>query len=75
MKVLAGKLELEDQKPKWSNMNYAVFGLGDTQYEHFNKIGIDTDKGLEKNGANRLSKICLGDANSSLEDDYEEWKK
>ena len=56
-------------------MNYAVFGLGDTQYEHFNKIGIDTDKGLEKNGANRLSKICLGDANSSLEDDYEEWKK
>ena len=74
MKLLGGKVDLEGETPKWENMNYVVFGLGDTQYEHFNKIGIDTDKALEKLGANRLSKICLGDANSSLEDDYTEWK-
>lgn len=55
-------------------MNYAVFGLGDTQYEHFNKVGIDTDVYLEKLGANRISKIGLGDANSTMEDDYNEWK-
>lgn len=47
-------------------MNYAVFGLGDTQYEHFNKIGRDTDTLLEKLGAKRIAKIGLGDANSSL---------
>lgn len=51
-------------------MNYAVFGLGDTQYEHFNKIGRDTDSFLDKLGAYRIAQIGLGDANSSLEDDY-----
>ena len=73
--MIGGKEELEGEVPKWENMNYAVFGLGDTQYQHFNKIGIDTDKGLEALGGNRLHPICLGDANSSLEDDYEEWKR
>lgn len=74
MKMLAGKEDLEGETPEWKNMNFVVFGLGDTQYEHFNKIGIDTDSFLAKLGANRIHKIGLGDANSSLEDDYEEWK-
>lgn len=46
MKMLNGKQELDGEVPQWANINYSVFGLGDTQYEHFNKIGIDTDKNL-----------------------------
>jgi sulfite reductase alpha subunit-like flavoprotein len=32
MKILTGKAELMGQTPNWPNLNYAVFGLGDTQY-------------------------------------------
>jgi len=49
--------------------------LGNTQYEHYNKTGIDVDKLLEKKGAVRIFKLGLGDDNCSLEDDYAEWKK
>ena len=66
MKMLAGKADLEGEQPNWKNMNYAVFGLGETQYQHFNKIGIDTDKYLQKQGAHRLAPIGLGDANSTM---------
>ena len=52
-----------------------MFGLGNTQYEHYNKTGIDVDKLLEKKGAARIYKLGLGDDNCSLEDDYAEWKK
>lgn len=56
-------------------MRFSVFGLGNTQYEHYNKTGIDVDSMLEKKGAVRIYKIGLGDDNCSLEDDCSEWKK
>lgn len=65
----------EEKDIKWNNINFAVFGLGNTQYEHYNKTGIDCDALLEKNGSNRLHRLGLGDDNSSMEDDYTEWKR
>jgi NADPH-ferrihemoprotein reductase len=56
-------------------MNFSVFGLGNTQYEHFNKTGIDIDALLEKLGGRRIYKLGLGDDNCSLEDDFTEWRK
>ncbi|EAA06484.5 AGAP000500-PC [Anopheles gambiae str. PEST] len=39
-----------------TGLNYAVFGLGNKTYEHYNKVGIYVDKRLEELGANRLHK-------------------
>lgn len=76
LKVLKGKEQLDAVRAvNWNQVNFSVFGLGNTQYEHFNKTGIDVDALLNKNGANRIFKLGLGDDNCSLEDDFTEWRK
>jgi NADPH-ferrihemoprotein reductase len=56
------------------NLEYAVFGLGNRQYEHYNATGITVDTLLEKSGASRFVKIGLGDDDNDLEGDFETWK-
>lgn len=60
---------------EWKRINFAIFGLGNTQYEHYNKTAIDADAFLEKNGGKRIYKLGLGDDNCSLEDNFSEWRK
>ena len=57
------------------NTSFGVFGLGNKQYDHYNKMGIDVDKYLSSLGANRISELGLGDDNGTLEDDFEQWKQ
>ncbi|CAD8077780.1 unnamed protein product [Paramecium primaurelia] len=65
------------QEPQLSlkDFNFTVFGLGNRQYEHYNKIGKLTNNLLEKQNAIRCYKYGEGDANSTLEDDFIDWKK
>ena len=44
------------------NLKYSVFVLGDRRYELFNQMGIDTDKALQKLGAQRLLELMMADA-------------
>uniref|UniRef100_A0A1I8NTU6 Flavodoxin-like domain-containing protein n=2 Tax=Stomoxys calcitrans TaxID=35570 RepID=A0A1I8NTU6_STOCA len=44
-----------------SGLNYAVFGLGNKTYEHYNKVAIYVDKRLEELGAARVFELGLGD--------------
>ena len=37
-----------------SGLNYAVFGLGNKTYEHYNAMGIYVDKRLEELGGKRI---------------------
>lgn len=56
------------------DLDYAVFGLGNTQYEHYNATGKATDILLEKSGASRMVQLGLGDDDADLEGDFESWK-
>lgn len=45
-----------ERAPRLDGLRYAVFGLGDSSYEHFCKAGRDFDQRLEALGASRLLK-------------------
>ncbi|GMI57754.1 hypothetical protein TeGR_g12073 [Tetraparma gracilis] len=54
---------------------FAVFGLGNTQYEHYNAMGKLADGKLEKAGAERKVPMGMGDDDKSMEEDWEAWKE
>lgn len=53
----------EDAKgPKLlKNLNYCVFGLGNSTYEKFNQFAKDLDHTLQSTGARQLCPLRLGD--------------
>ena len=55
-------------------LEYAVFGLGNTEYEIFNAMGKFFDSSLEKLGGQRVFELGLGDDSDDLEADFEKWK-
>jgi NADPH-ferrihemoprotein reductase len=57
-----------------TDLDYAVFGLGNKQYEHYNNMGKFVDVALSKVGGSRIIPIGLGDDNDDLEGDFENWK-
>lgn len=67
--------ELHEQGRQLSNVRYVMFGLGNSNYTHFNKYAIDTDTLLTKLGATRLGALGLGnDQRGNTEEDFMAWK-
>lgn len=61
------------KEPYLQAVKYAVFGLGNKQYEHFNKIGKQVHKLLGHLGAEAILRCGEGDDDASIDDDFEKW--
>lgn len=56
-------------------LEFAVFGLGNRQYEHFNAMGKLVDECVGKLGAERIIPLGVGNDDDDLEGDFETWKE
>lgn len=54
-------------------INYAVFGLGNKTYEHYNEVGKYFDKRLDELNGRRLIDLGLGDDDTNIEEDFVTW--
>lgn len=51
----------------------AVFGLGNMQYEHFNRTGRRLNARLDELGCQRVMPYGEGDDDAHMDDDFENW--
>lgn len=66
---------LQNDADTLSTLKYSVFGLGNSTYEFYNKIGKDVDEILENKGGERFADYGEGDDGmGTLDEDFLTWK-
>lgn len=66
---------LQNDADTLSNLKFSVFGLGNSTYEFYNKVGKDVDEILENKGGERFADYGEGDdGKGTLDEDFLTWK-
>ncbi|KAL6557591.1 MFS transporter multidrug-resistance type transporter [Orobanche minor] len=68
------RIEGQERGDWLRKLQYGVFGLGNRQCEHFNKIATEVDKFVVEHGGQRLVPVGLGDDDQCIEDDFSAWR-
>ncbi|MES1917187.1 MAG: hypothetical protein MHM6MM_008941, partial [Cercozoa sp. M6MM] len=66
---------IKERTDDLEDVNFAVFGLGNTQYEFYNAVAKFFDTRFEELGAKRVCDVGLGDDDYCLEDDFADWRQ
>jgi NADPH-ferrihemoprotein reductase len=77
MEMLEGLKEDHDEEKSeiFKNLNYAIFGLGNSTYEHYNAAGRNLDSYLQSFGGHKIFERGEGDdAFGTHEECFVEWK-
>lgn len=64
----------KDKTIDLTGVSYAVFGLGNKTYEHFNLVSRHVDTALSSLGATQVFQRGEGDDDANLEEDFMAWK-
>lgn len=59
---------------KLSNLNYFVFGLGNSTYQYFNRFASFVDQGLSTAGAQRVGRVGMADELDRSDNVWNDWK-
>nr|CAB3265046.1 NADPH--cytochrome P450 reductase [Phallusia mammillata] len=66
---------LQQGETKLNGLRYAVFGLGNKTYEHYNLMGEYVDRRMAELGGDRVYTLGLGDDDTNIEEDFVTWKE
>lgn len=58
----------------YSGVSFACFGLGDSQYKHFCKMGVEMGKRCHELGMKMVCETGLGDSDKNLEETWDTWR-
>jgi len=66
---------IKDNDYDFSHLKYAVYGLGNRQYQYFNSMGKFFHARMQELGAQPVCEVGLGDDDQDIDEHFAQWKE